>query len=212
MKKTCILWIIMSFMLAWFVASAEAASVVLQWSPSDTATGYKIYYGTASGVYNETVRDVGNVLTHEIGPLGVGTYYFAATAYNQYGESELSDEVSATIVNPLPDSAVITLEKRDRELWVKWPAYHGIFPTNGFKVFLDDVLKTTVEPTVTEYNFGVVSNGFHTVVVKTWNQYGEVVSNEEVITIENTPVPPGTFSGKVSYTFENGLLISVDIE
>lgn len=34
--------------------------------------------------------------------LGIGHYYFAVTAYNDYGESEYSEEVNAEIVKPKP--------------------------------------------------------------------------------------------------------------
>ncbi len=75
-------------------------TATLSWMPntdSDLA-GYKIYVGTASGVYGTPV-DVGNVTTYTIGNLKVGsTYYFAVTAYDQNkNESPYSGEVSKSI-------------------------------------------------------------------------------------------------------------------
>lgn len=60
--------------------------------------GYKIHVGTASGSYNSTV-DVGNVTSHSMTNLTIGTtYYFAVSAYNTAGnESAVSNEVSKSI-------------------------------------------------------------------------------------------------------------------
>jgi hypothetical protein len=57
--------------------------------------GYKLYYGTASGVYDHSV-DVSNVTTYTLTGLTKGrTYYFVATAYDMsHNESGYSNEVS----------------------------------------------------------------------------------------------------------------------
>ncbi len=60
--------------------------------------GFKVYYGTSSGVYTQ-VTDVRNVTSYSTGTLGPGTYYFAVTAYDSYGsESQFSNEISTTIL------------------------------------------------------------------------------------------------------------------
>ena len=75
------------------------SQTTLSWSPSTTAgvVGYKIYIGTASGVYTQSV-DVGNVTTYSVGGLTSGVvYYFAVTAYGANGnESAYSNEVTRT--------------------------------------------------------------------------------------------------------------------
>ncbi len=43
--------------------------------------GYKVYYGTSSGVFTTDI-DVGNVITYTIPNLSRGTYYFAVKAYD----------------------------------------------------------------------------------------------------------------------------------
>jgi hypothetical protein len=77
----------------------EASSVTLMWDPNAELDlkGYKLYYGTASGVYPKVV-DVGNNETCTV-PLRPGeTYYFAATAYNMaLIESTYSNEVVYTV-------------------------------------------------------------------------------------------------------------------
>jgi len=79
--------------------SALAADVTLAWdanTESDLA-GYKVYYGTASGVYGTPIT-IGTQTTYTVSSLPPGTYYFAVTAYNTSGlESGYSNEVSQTI-------------------------------------------------------------------------------------------------------------------
>jgi hypothetical protein len=86
------------FMLASH-ALLRASDVTLAWD-ANTETdlkGYKVYYGSASGSYSETI-DVGNVTTYTVPNLEVGIYFFAVTAYNASGlESGFSNEVFKVI-------------------------------------------------------------------------------------------------------------------
>ena len=73
-------------------------AATLTWDAEATPpTGYRIYYGTASGTYSQPFGqglDVGNVTTHTVTGLKGGTrYYFAATAFDTNGESAPSNEV-----------------------------------------------------------------------------------------------------------------------
>ena len=76
------------------------ADVTLAWDANSEpeVTGYKLYYGTTSGVYSDSV-DVGNTTQYTIPDLQEGlTYFFAATAYDvNDSESEYSDEVVYTV-------------------------------------------------------------------------------------------------------------------
>ena len=80
--------------------SSGNSTAILTWNPNtDTnLAGYKVYKGTASGVYGSPIT-VGNVTSYTISNLGVGnTYYFAVTGYNTSGvESGFSNEVSKSI-------------------------------------------------------------------------------------------------------------------
>jgi len=81
------------------VTSAGTAAT-LAWN-ADTSTGlagYKVYLGTASGVYGTSIN-VGNVTSYVMSNLAVGTtYYFVVTAYNISGSESLpSNEVSKSI-------------------------------------------------------------------------------------------------------------------
>lgn len=79
---------------------AHAGQATLSWgaSSSTAVTGYRLYYGTASGNYTQNV-DAGNVTTFTVGNLTDGqTYYFAAKAYDAAGNlSGYSNETSAVI-------------------------------------------------------------------------------------------------------------------
>jgi hypothetical protein len=69
----------------------QAQAIV--WDPSTGATGYRVVYGTQSGVYTQQV-DVGNVVSYR--PSGFDwsmKLYFAVLAYNSGGVSSLSNEV-----------------------------------------------------------------------------------------------------------------------
>ncbi len=79
--------------LAW-----DMPTTYVDGTPLTDLAGFKVYYGTASGVYPQVV-DVRNATSFSSGALGPGTYYFAVTAYDTYGsESEFSNEISTTIL------------------------------------------------------------------------------------------------------------------
>lgn len=84
-----------------------AGSATLSWTAPTTNSdgtaltdlaGYKVYYGTTSGVYSSNV-DAGNVTSYQLTGLTDGaTYYFAITAYDTSGnQSAYSSQVSKTL-------------------------------------------------------------------------------------------------------------------
>lgn len=81
-------------------APALAANVTVQWN-ANTETdlaGYKLYIGTASGVYGTPIA-IATQTTYTFTNLPAGTYYIAVTAYNAGGlESGFSNEVSSAVV------------------------------------------------------------------------------------------------------------------
>lgn len=86
-------------LLLWCVTAQAAENVTLAWDPSPgpTVSGYRLHYGTASGVYTE-VKDVGNSTMATVYALVPGlTYYIVVTAYNSVGESLPSNEVSFAV-------------------------------------------------------------------------------------------------------------------
>lgn len=88
-------------------------SIRVTWNPnteSDLA-GYKVYYGTQSGVYGNPV-DVGNVTTWNLDNVAEKTtYYFALTAYDTSGNESLkSEEASVTTPDQTPPNAPNIIE------------------------------------------------------------------------------------------------------
>jgi hypothetical protein len=73
--------------------------LTLTWdsSPSPEIVGYRLYYGTASGDYTNSIA-TGNLTATTVSGLSAGvTYYFAVTAFTADGlESDFSNEVSYT--------------------------------------------------------------------------------------------------------------------
>lgn len=76
--------------LSWTPPTVEADG-----TPLEDLAGYKIYFGTASRAYTQTVRLTNpGITSHTIEGLLPGTYYFAVTGFDQSdNESELSEEV-----------------------------------------------------------------------------------------------------------------------
>lgn len=73
-----------------------ADDAILSWDPSPDADiiGYKLYYGTDSGQYTESI-DVGNTTSYTLSVVTPGMYYFAVTAYElDQHESSFSNEAS----------------------------------------------------------------------------------------------------------------------
>ena len=88
--------------------SPVSKSIVLNWtaptartdgssaSPSDIA-GYKVHYGTSSGVYSKIIN-VGNVSSYTLTSMTANTYYIAISAYdNNAVDSALSTEQVVTV-------------------------------------------------------------------------------------------------------------------
>jgi len=90
----CIVFLTMAMGPLW---AQDSAKLVWDANPETDVIGYKIYPGTATGVYGDAI-DIGNVLEMDLNqetyPLG-GTYYFAVTAYDSAGlESPKSTELT----------------------------------------------------------------------------------------------------------------------
>lgn len=84
---------------------ATGASKTLLWAavPEPSVLGYKLYWGTNSRHYESQVNvsphvSVGPDIRYTLSGLRTGTvYYFAVSAYNSGGESDLSEEVTSYV-------------------------------------------------------------------------------------------------------------------
>ncbi len=79
------------------VSAANAGQVSVAWDAVSGATGYKLYYGTASGSYSSNV-DAKTATSYTVANLTDGTrYYFAAQAYNSTTTSGYSGEINTVV-------------------------------------------------------------------------------------------------------------------
>ena len=94
-----------SVLIVLCTAQAFAGQVTLAWDASSgSVAGYKVHYGTSSGVYSSNINVTNTTAT--IAALTDGsTYYFAIKAYDSAGnESGFSNEVSRTIAFAVPSA------------------------------------------------------------------------------------------------------------
>lgn len=84
--------------------SWQAVTTDVNGNPVDPPD-YKIYYGQSPGVYTTPVP-VGLATSWTLTGFSYGTIYFSVTAYNQWGESTYSNEVSKTVLAPTPTPTV----------------------------------------------------------------------------------------------------------
>ncbi|HZR15726.1 MAG TPA: LamG-like jellyroll fold domain-containing protein [Verrucomicrobiae bacterium] len=97
----------------------HAQALTFTWAPDSTPgiAGYRLYYGSASRSYPNTI-DVGNSTTAAVNGLLTGTtYYFAVTAYTTAAvESDFSSEIAYTVpvsTNGAPTQGLVCYWKFD---------------------------------------------------------------------------------------------------
>ena len=81
-------------------ATPGDGQVTISWNTAVDATSYNIYWSTSSGVSKDTYEGEISTITStsytHTGLTNFTTYYYVLTAENSYGESDESEEVSAT--------------------------------------------------------------------------------------------------------------------
>jgi len=104
--------------LFFFATYVFAMDVTIVWKhPNpDVVEGFKLYWGIQSGQYDHcvdvgmaTLRDGGQYEYRLEGLSDNQRVYFVCTAYNQYGESEYSSEVSAIKITTKPQTAPVII-------------------------------------------------------------------------------------------------------
>src|SRR5256885_11329107 len=100
--RPCIFLAIFCALVLAIPSVARGRSLVASWNPNPEPdiAGYRLSYGTLSGVYTAAM-DVGNVTSYSFSVTGGLTYYFALQAYDAMGfMSAYSAEVAVLV--PLP--------------------------------------------------------------------------------------------------------------
>ena len=105
-KSSFIFFNFILLLIFFFQSVSHADTLTLAWDPpsQDPDLTYTLCYGTISNTYTTCV-DTGRATSTTVENIEPGIkYYFAATATNQYGESELSQEIEHTIPLSTSDS------------------------------------------------------------------------------------------------------------
>ena len=87
--------ILILFISAILVPGAHSVEITLAWDYNDQVpiTGYYVYHGLESGNYSAKI-DAGSEPQYTlVGLDDLQSYYIAVTAYNEFGESDFSEEI-----------------------------------------------------------------------------------------------------------------------
>ena len=120
MKKVFVLGI-MGLILLGMASVSSAAKLHVEWCPCAGADGYKVYYGTTSGVYSNS-WDNGTSTTYDSDPLPEGVYFVKVSAV--YGTSEAFSGEKVVVAVENGDSAA------------GWSVLKGALPVPGYDSLL----------------------------------------------------------------------------
>ena len=166
------------------------------WDPVANASGYKVLIGTSSGRYDFEFEIIGSTFFNT--SLGDGTYYVRVVAFNQFGESELSQE-AVVVVGPgsEPPSPPANIEVliENTTVTISWDtvlgasgyiAQYGLAP--------GQYIESVDLGTATEVS-AVVSYGSY--YLKLAAYYGNQVPGDysdeiEIVVVEPVPIDPPT--------------------
>ena len=152
-------------------ATADNASVFLDWNPTASATSYNVYWDNVSGVDRNDNKTVGistdnytvNNLTNGI------TYYFKVDSLNSNGISALSNEVSAI---PFDNSSSTSSDNLSLGEWAHWT----LDDTSGSDNVSSRDLTVTGTPTIDNATWDLNENQ--------WGEYelksGESFDNDNI--------------------------------
>ncbi|SFE81799.1 40-residue YVTN family beta-propeller repeat-containing protein [Paenibacillus algorifonticola] len=173
------------------VPTAFNEKVTLSWDPVEGATGYKIYKSLASSTQGSLLDTVsGSVYSYDATGLTNGsTYYFVVMATNPGGDSEGSNQVSATpmTIPTAPLNIVATGGNQQAVIRFDVPASNGGSAITGYEVSSSpetSITRGTSSPiTVTGLQNGVS----YTFTVKAINAVGEAASTASNAVIPQAP-------------------------
>jgi hypothetical protein len=132
----------MAFLVATTVP-VSAGTISLAWDGVPGATGYRVYYGTQSGVYTQSTQVTGTSAT--LGNLqDCTTWFVAVKAYNAAGESDQFSQEIAGWPRPVITSATPSSAKQGEQMVIE---VSGTNYQNGALIEFDNphVLLTSTE-------------------------------------------------------------------
>ncbi len=176
--------------------AAGNATVMLNWSTVVGAAGYKVAYGSSSGVYGQPL-DVGTALNYNVTGLSNGQpYFFVVYAYGNGLTSVASNQATATPVAPPVAPAAPSLSSAtagNGTVGLNWSTVVG---ASGYKVAYGSSSGIYGQPldvgTALNYNVTSLSNGqpYFFVVYAYGNGLTSVASNQATATPVAPPVAP----------------------
>jgi fibronectin type 3 domain-containing protein len=174
-------------------AAAGNAQVNLTWNASTGATGYYVKRSTTSG--GETQIAAQSTTSYTDNSVSNGTkYYYVVSAYNSYGSSANSAEVSATPVAPPPPSAPTNLAATagDAMVMLAWNASTGATSYNVKRSTTSGSGYQTVgSPTTTSFTDPGLTNGTtYYYVVTAENSAGESGPSSQASAKPAAPAQP----------------------
>ncbi|HYE81763.1 MAG TPA: S-layer homology domain-containing protein [Clostridia bacterium] len=188
-------------------AIAGDKQIDISWSGVSGSTGYKIFSSTASGAYDDqpdaTVTDA--VYSYNAAGLENGTaYYFVIKATNEGGDSDYSNEISATPVSVPGAPTNVTAEAGNRQVIVSFtaPSDNGGSPITGYTVTSSpgNITETSAGTTITVAD---LSNGTaYTFTVKAVNIAGTGPASAASNAV--TPFDSGVSLFTLSYDLNGG--------
>jgi len=178
------------------VAESETGQIRVNWSPSENASGYTIYYGTAPGV-TPLIGIHAALPPLTIGPLPNGIiHYFVVTANNANGEGAASFEVSAVPLTSPPPAAPagVTAVEGNGTITLAWSGVTGAASYNVYYATDPGVTPETgirLADVASPLTINLVNKTSYFLIVTAENENGEGARSAMVSAtpLEQTPVP-----------------------
>jgi fibronectin type 3 domain-containing protein len=169
-------------------ATPTNAQVTLNWTASSGATGYYVKRSTTSGgSYTQIAAPTAT--TYADNAVTNGTkYFYVVSAYNSYGQSANSAEVSATLVAPVTPPAVpigLTATPGNAQVTLSWTASAGATSYNVKRSTTNGSGYTQIaSPPTTNYSDSALTNGTtYYYVVSALNAAGESPNSAQAAAI-----------------------------
>ncbi len=186
------------------IAAVSPNQVMLAWSASANATGYRIYRSSSSGLSKSTVSPratTTSYIYHDPAADG-NTYYYVVTALNGVYESASSAEVSARLMPPVAPATVIATAGNGivRLSWSDSPnatfysVYKSAVSGTSYSAIASGFLSLSTTDT------SVINGVDYYYVVTATNAFGEgPQSPETAATPTSSATGTTTISGTISY-------------
>jgi fibronectin type 3 domain-containing protein len=162
-------------------ATVGNAQVALNWTASSGATGYYVKRSTTSGAEAQIVAQAAT--TYSDTAVTNGTkYFYVVSAYNSYGASANSTEVSATPTLPVPAAPIgLTATAGDKKVALAWTAVTGTTNYNVKRSTSSGAETTIASPAANAFTDAGLTDGTkYFYVVSAVNASGEGTNSTEV--------------------------------